>query len=690
MTRKVSVALEADVAPYVYPVGRAGAATEALDDKIKALDRDLGKLPADSLKAAAALKLLGDESAKAGTDLNSIGDKSTGLVVLDARIREARAEVKKLGEEFVRTGSVDVFQKLGSADSRLRALTEVRKSLAGSLKEGVKDAGIGNDLIASVKSATQGSSGIIGTLTSAFGGMGPELQIVIGAVLVQAIAGSAAFVGAALNGVLLTGLGLGGLALGIVGQISNPMVRDAFARLGHDIKSQFTDITSSFARPLAYSASIFEGAWHAIMPKLKADFEWLSKFIVPLASGFAGLFSNMMPGLDKGFSAAGPLLQQFANELPGLGKSLSNFFKLLADGSKGAGEGLHALFVICETLIVGIGGLIDGLSHLWQGFVSASEAVSGFAAKMLGWYPVLGNFLKTVHGWWSDIASGGNNVADVFGKTLPTAMDAMGTVGGNAFVGLDQKMRDALSTVERLNKAFDELFGKTMNVDQAAIAYQAAIDNLTKSFTANGRSLDINTDKGRANQQAILAVISSIESQRQAAIAAGDGSAAAADRANAAYVRQLEALRAQLVALHANTSAIDDLINKYKNIPPIDIHVRVHVAQIGSVSAQGVVSGGVPLRGAYAAGGDVRETGPQLFGERGPEIRWASRNDYVSNATQTRQMMATGGVGGVEVTHRLIVQTDTGQEILNKILGSPGLAVGLQKLRRTGQLQSLA
>src|SRR4051794_31544798 len=123
MTYKVEVGLEADVKDFVGPVEVAAHATEKLDDKVESLDRSLNKIPADSAKAAAAMKLLNGDVKDVGTNVEQIGNKSTAMTVLDARIRNSRAEVRKLTSEFLKTGDVDVFKRLGESKGNLDSLT---------------------------------------------------------------------------------------------------------------------------------------------------------------------------------------------------------------------------------------------------------------------------------------------------------------------------------------------------------------------------------------------------------------------------------------------------------------------------------------------------------------------------------------------------------------------------------------
>jgi hypothetical protein len=101
----------------------------------------LNKIPLDSAKAGAALKLLNGDVKDVGTTFrpdrrpSRLGDDGAR----PARIKSTRAEVKKLGEEFTKTGDIDVFKKLSKASGDLSSLTGFRKTLSNSIETGLKD-----------------------------------------------------------------------------------------------------------------------------------------------------------------------------------------------------------------------------------------------------------------------------------------------------------------------------------------------------------------------------------------------------------------------------------------------------------------------------------------------------------------------------------------------------------------------
>jgi predicted RNase H-like nuclease (RuvC/YqgF family) len=127
--RKVSVGLELKASGFKAEATAAEEKVEALDRKVDALDRSITKIPPDAAKAAAAMKLLGDESGRAGGKLDEFGQRTTRLQEVDQRIVKTRGEVRALAEEFNRTGDVNVLERMFGSQRELKELESLKKRI---------------------------------------------------------------------------------------------------------------------------------------------------------------------------------------------------------------------------------------------------------------------------------------------------------------------------------------------------------------------------------------------------------------------------------------------------------------------------------------------------------------------------------------------------------------------------------
>src|SRR6266568_115173 len=559
MVRTVRVDLEVGGNPDATLEATAGAARH-VDEKVNDLNQELKETERDAAKAAAAMKLLGDSTDDIGNKVDAIGNKSTAMDALNKRITDSRIEVRRLGEEFNRTGDSSVFEKLGKTTKDLKGLERIRKDLTGALEMGAQDGGkeAGKTFVDTFRSSISGflSTPILGPLS-------------VGAIAAAIIAG-APILGAALNGVLLSGIGLGGIALGIVGQIKSPDVHDAFVSLGHGIEVQLATVTSSMKGPLIDAARIFGATFDAIMPHLRDDLSGLALYIRPLAAGIQQLFQNMMPGLDKAFAAAGPMLMTLSSMLPGLGKVISQFFAdISSEGAmQGAQQGLRTLVIAIEAVILGLGRILSALSNAYSGIAGFGEAVSGSFAKAFDWMPGVSHYLEGIHNVWENIKNGPNGDMGVTKfKNLGTSVEQDQTKLGQ----LEAQLSSTKVTTDTLAAHMaGNLFNAMMSVDQASLAVHQSQTAVKDSFAQNGLAIDKhthqvseNTKAGQANIGAVLGSVTANMGLYQAQVAAG---ISAAD-ATANYETNTRALHYQLRAAGLTEAQVNSLIGKYKDVP---------------------------------------------------------------------------------------------------------------------------
>src|SRR5262249_34702835 len=156
---------------------------------------------------------------------------------------------------------------------------------------------------------------------------------------------------------------------------------------------------------------------------------------------------------------------------------------------------------------VGVGGIIDGLSHLYDWFVGPGEDVLG---------------------WWDRLDGKVVGTAHHLGKDVP---DAAGTGVGSVSSGA----RTAGQAVQDLNAQVDTLAGNILGLDDANVRVGNDFARLKTGIKGGADALDINTQKGRDNRAVLDGLVGDLERQRAAAIRAGHGTKEAMDNANAAF-----------------------------------------------------------------------------------------------------------------------------------------------------------
>lgn len=348
-----------------------------------------------------------------------------------------------------------------------------------------------------------------------------------GVAVASAIAMAAPLIGAALNGVILTALGGGALAAGIIAAANDEKVRAAWGYFGEFAKEEFRSYGQAFDVPLIAAADRFHDRFATISPKIRSTLAEMAKAVGPLTEGLIGFIERAGPGVKEGLMASLQVLSAFAAELPGLGRDVGDFFKLLAGGAEGAADGIALLMDVLGGTLQILGTYLGMYSALYGQMVDLPDAV-----KMLGGLSFIG-------------------LTDGSDKVLKPIED------------IGYQADETASRVERLTRSLQALTNSFNDQYGAAIAFEEAMDNLRESVEKNGRSMDIGTEKGRNNARALMDVFEAAERTYEANIASG----MSAEEAARKYNTQIEAARRAAIAAGMAADEVNRLAAAQRNLP---------------------------------------------------------------------------------------------------------------------------
>lgn len=642
------------------------------------------------------LKAVEDQERKTGTEAlaASVQQAAAAKMTYEAH-KDAAAKAKKAWSSL---GSGVDREQLNGAYKLYESHRKAAKDSKSAWKSALSDWG---DLAKEGRKAGEALAGTAGSggsgIMGAFSALPTELKVAIVGAVVLAAASAAPVLGSIVGGAILGGVGAAGLAAGIAGAFTDDRVKAAGSEMAAQLTADFKDATSSFIPPTLKGISIVRDALHGIQPDLKGIFTLLSSQVTGLAKGLSGLFTNMMPGLKDAFSGAMPILSTLSNELPHLGKAVSDMFKSISDGGRGAQEGLQAFFDFLEWSIRAVGSTIKGLELYWSDMVDLMSKTGHGMESVIGWVPILGDHLKSVTGYYDHLkGSFGDNKA---ASMAAAAVGAVATANGE----LAATTNDALQKMLDLKAAMDKLTTANFDARSATRAMQQAIDDGTAALQANGKGLDDGTAKGRANSAALDAIASSANTAA-AAVLAQTGSQ---EQANAITAQGRDAFISLAEKMGLSAKAAQNLAGMLFAIPSVspaitvqnkqalaaiarvqqdlryvngkDIHIGVYYDVHGNLK----LPGGTQIKGQAhggitgAASGKVA-SGLTMVGEYGRELMKLPPGTQVHSNPDTERMMSGGGQGGSPMQ---VIQLSEGT--MSQIFGLfvAGLA---EKVRKMG------
>jgi len=399
------------------------------------------------------------------------------------------------------------------------------------------------------KAGAEVASGLVGALKQGYSGpVGGYLIAATGAAAV--VAGPLA--GGILAGGLLAGLGAAGIGAGVALMIKDPEIKNAAAVAGESIGERLKSAAEPFRAEILlaiHSGELATQRWDGSIRKVLSV---SSTMLNPLVNGVIRLVDNLLPAIARNINAAKMPIQAIANGLAGTGKALGEVFDMLGDNGPEAAAALSAAFFLVNSSIKMIGGTIniltEGFGLLIEAAFKLGDFIGGAGLALQGLPGPIGEAGDKMVGLGLTI-HGAEERYRAMGKQSKDATDA----AGNGTKALDDRtkllnlsMSAAVREAGSLSAAFKLVNGGALSAREAESAYQAAIDGVTSSVKANGKTLDLNTEKGRANDAALRALITTTDQKAQAtydATVATKGTAAAEQDATKTY----EAGRQQLI-----------------------------------------------------------------------------------------------------------------------------------------------
>lgn len=607
---------------------------------------------------------------------------------LDVQLGKLRNDAKLLGEEFNRTGSVDIFGKLRENQNATSSLERLKKDLTKALDDGSSQGGQG--LAKSIEGgAAQGSAGMW-------------------EILGYGAAAAAPLIAGTISAAVLAGVALGGIATGIVGQLHDPQIDAAASSAGKGIMAALTADTIPFKQPILDAINEISGAITSTLGAI--DFKTLADEVKPLAEGIAGLIQQLGPGLNAAISGSEPVMQALGQVLPEIGKALSVMLSEIASGGPQAAEALRAVVLVLGGLLIAVGGVIEILTKLFGAIISTVSAVQQFSSSLTSWIPGVSAVSDVVKGFLGYL-QGAPNQIQTFGRSLT---DAGNAAAGSApdYAALNQQLAQVTQNADTTAGAMsDKLFSALMNSDQATLKFDESLTNLSDTLKQNKNQLDIHSKAGQQDREAILRAVQANIKMYDTMIQTGSSAQDAAH----AYDQNTQALVKQMRQAGLTQSQIDGLIGKYKNVPDtvntnitllgltdainnlnetlrlinglhdktVTISMRYNV--YGAANARGAMPGFQAHGGIVgAASGRTIGDGLTWVGEQGPELMSLPAGVTVHSNPDSMRMASQGsgggGYGGEPPKFELVVSSDSNTgvaQLIRELIYSGKLSLGI-------------
>lgn len=468
--------------------------------------------------------------------------------------------------------------------------------------------------------------------------LGPAFAIPLAA----AAAGAAPVIAGVLSAGIVGGIAAAGVGAGVALAIADdPRVAAAGKRLALTVRTSLTDAAAPFRKETLAAIGDVQDAFVELRPLLQDIFGDASKFLRPLVAGVTGAIAELGPGIAAAVDKAGPVIDVISRKLPELGRTIGNQIEMIAGGSDDAAKALSSLFTVLQVGISTVGPSLRALTETF-GLLDKAGLLTGFIG-----------------------------IADKMGlfNTNAKEMHRRGEDVVGALDGINSSASGAATEVKTLAEQIRDFSAAQVAAVNSEIAFEEAIDNAAAAAKENGKTLDTNTAKGRANMEALAGLVT----QTQAHAEETRNATHSQERVNEVMQRGYNKFIAAAIAMGKTEAEARQLAGsmgliptqktitiKYPTMTAAEIKARALAAGINSIDTykeilivqrlqtKGVRISGVTGAGGFterAAGGSMLPGKRYLVGERGPEL--LQMGNAAGTVTPNHRLPASGDSGQV-------------------------------------------
>ncbi len=389
-------------------------------------------------------------------------------------------------------------------------------------------------------------------------------------VLVSTLTGAAAAAAPVVAGLIGSAVAVSGVAAGITAGVAlaarDSRVKAEGAILGSQLLAGLQDRAGVFVQPVLQSIDLIKKKFIESGDTIESIFQNSARFVVPLADAIGDLGQSLLEGIDSAISNSGPVIEALTAGLRSTGETIKGFMEDVTGNANANAAILSGTFQGLNSVISTTG---QGINFVSTAFGALNEIVplsvfttNGFSATLDKVTDSTAGAIFATSGLFNvlRLLNSDNEKAAAAEKQKAEAMRLAGEAAKVAEADsrlYEKALKDNAAAARQTAQAHRSLFDDTTRIGEA----QAG---LTKALEKNGRTLSSNTEKGRANRNAISQLASAFNNYRGNLEASG----ASAATVNGVLSTQRNRLISAATAMGLSASKARELANQLLGIKP--------------------------------------------------------------------------------------------------------------------------
>lgn len=437
------------------------------------------------------------------------------------------------------------------------------------------------------------------------------------AAIVAGIIGALPFVSAGLAGAVTAGVGIGFAGLGTFLAFQFEEVRERGTDFADAIRTRLIEAAKPFGTTVIAAMDTIENRVNTrIGPLLDNIFAKSAPFVGMLTEGLLGGIEKILSVIESRMDDIGPLVEEAGAAFEVLSMAVAETLRILIDTGEAGQEGFRDLVYFTGILVLNLAQVIGFLSEVYGTLRNMAED------------PVIAFFMGPLFPMFVDSSNDAANSTN----TLTNSSNALST----EFEGLIPKTQKQEQELKRMAKALEDASKATIGLLQNQVDFERSLDDISDSLKENGKTLDINTEKGRQNVEEFISGLKEAQEVAQDRLEAGE---LTAQQAAELYNQEIAQIRALATQAGITSSQFDVLFGDIINVAQIQLDAQkmgiiptndalgdaVNTARQLRAQLDAIARFRLPKMGTrpfseYADGGVVHGPTPAIVGEAGSEV----------------------------------------------------------------------
>lgn len=529
-----------------------------------------------------------------------------------------------LGEAFIEV-KADLKPFIRNLNRELKTVTDAfEKTLGSSLTAGLRDVDrIGHDagdrLGGGIDRGLRRRLGqrhqspwlaIVAAFASALDDGISALPTEVKFAIVAGIIAALPILSGALAGAITAAVAVGFAGLGAVIAFQYDEVRERGKQLMDDLRLLFIDLASPFVPAMLAAMDTVEDRFESWVPMLAHIFNRAAAYIDPLTQGLLNFLEEILEGVEASLNDADGFVLELAAGLKVLGSAIGETLRILASTGDEGRQAFRDLIYFAGLLLLTLADMLYLFTQIYGILRTTADFVNPFFAMF---------------------AEGADRAAGSAGVLVQRNRELEGSTTGVIRLTDEETKR-----LKELEKSLKDASKATYDIVQSQVDFQRSLDHIDEALEEHGKTLDIDTEKGRQNVEAFLTGLRDAQKETEAQVALGKlNSQQAADH----YRQQIEAVKKLAFEAGITGTQFETLFGDIVRVAQLKLDAAAmgitnttdELAQATNEAADlykqllRIREFRLPDKGTrpfseYAEGGLVTQPTQALIGEAGPEV----------------------------------------------------------------------